>query len=140
LDIKAKEIPSVFLNKGYYFDQGYNLREAGVKILNLNYGFTEPSGFWLPGGRQFSTMYLFKPAFSSKNQLISTLGHEYYHSTLLFKGITGSLRHHAAIRVWQKVAERNLGLEYKDYLPRSLNRLLKNFRVGDLMYMPKYKF
>jgi len=140
LDIKAKEIPSVFLNKGYYFDPGYNLREAGVKILNLNYGFTEPSGFWLPGGRQFSTMYLFKPAFSSKNQLISTLGHEYYHSTLLFKGITGSLRHHAAIRIWQQLAERNLGLKYYDYGPRSLNKLMEKFRVSDLMYMPKYKF
>jgi len=113
---------------------------AGGKILNSNYGFTEPSGFWLPGGRQFSTMYLFKPAFSYKNQLISTLGHEYYHSTLLFKGITGSLRHHAAICIWQQLAERNLGLKYYDYGPRSLNKLMEKFRVSDLMYMPKYKF
>jgi len=138
LDIKAKEIPTVLSSRGFYFDPGYNLRNSeGILQWGIN-GITVPSGFWLPGGRQLSTMYLLKPAFSSKNQLISTLGHELYHSTLLFNGVTGAYRHHAAIGIWQQLAHRknNLDLPYYPYA-----KYVQNFlQVRDLMHMPKYKF
>src|SRR6056297_774864 len=138
LDIKAKEIPTVLSSRGFYFDPGYNLRNSeGILQWGIN-GITVPSGFWLPGGRQLSTMYLLKPAFSSKNQHIRTLGHEYYHSTLLFNGVTGAYRHHAAIGIWQQLAHRknNLDLPYYPYA-----KYVQNFlQVRDLMHMPKYKF
>lgn len=47
-----------------------------------------------------STIYLFKSAFTSVNQLIMSLGHEMFHANLFSVGILGTKRHHNIIGHW----------------------------------------
>ena len=98
------------------------------------FGITEPIG--RTGN---SRMYIFKSAFSSRSQLLSTMGHEFYHARLMNAGIFGGARHHAAISVWQKAAHRNLGMSLNR--PNTMwNYTKSHFMFSDLLHMPPYKF
>ena len=63
-----------------------------------------------------STIYLFKSAFTSKEQLYLTMGHEYLHAKYLFAGLSNSNAAHAAIRNWEYQQLKTWNLNYNKRL------------------------
>lgn len=108
------------------------------KELNKR-GLTVPGS---PSGKTGSTIYLYKNAFSSKGQLISTTGHELFHARLFNAGIHGVARHHGAIAVWLARTDKTLGVGQRQsnlyWNSRSKGQYIyrNNFNIGDLNYQP----
>jgi len=103
-------------------------------------GSTAPSKTF---GKTNSTIFLYKRAFTSKGQLLSTIGHELYHARLFNAGIHNSVRHHASISIWLARTNKILGVGrsqsklYWNYkLANGQHAFRNSFNMGDLRYQP----
>jgi hypothetical protein len=126
--------PSSYTKDGITVSDGVVFKD-GVEIYAT--GYTDDLG---DGS---SNIYLFRAAFTSRNQLINTLGHEMFHANLLFAGINGAARHHASISIWQ--------ISLNDRYPTFTNfgnssmkghlilKSLGYFNESDLIYAPVFK-
>ena len=81
-----------------------------------------------------STIYMFKAAFTSKKQLIMSLGHEMFHANLMNAGVFGGMRHHQAIYVWQSHVSLQIMGENNYYYKHSNSF---KFVRSDMQYAPK---
>ena len=82
------------------------VRSYGVESLNAEMRIPKGRGYELLGDYvvkgdfgKGSLVYLYKSAFTSKEMLYLSIGHEYFHSYLWSIGINGN--HHPIINHWQ---------------------------------------
>lgn len=79
--------------------QGYT--KIGDKVIANSYG-EEVKGTTVHLGNSKYDVYLYKAAFTSKEQLFLTMGHEYQHIGYDFAGLGGSMsKEHYGIRRWE---------------------------------------
>lgn len=126
--------PSSYTKDGVTVSDGV-VYKGGKETNTL--GYTDDLG----DGR--SNIYLFRAAFTSRNLLINTLGHEMFHANLFFAGIRGAARHHAAIGLWQ-ISLNNIYPTFSGFSYQSLQSHLKfksdgYFIESDLKFAPKLK-
>ncbi len=121
-------------------DGTYPINEETKNFVNNN-GFVskafEPgsnvSGYTHHEGGGKSRIYMFKFAFSSKRQLIMSLGHELFHANLFHVGIIGGQRHHRVIYPWlSHISVNVMGVNNYYFNKKSLN-----FVINDMQYAPK---
>lgn len=110
-----------FVNKDGYVSKAF---EPGSNVR----GYTHNMG----GG--MSTIYMFKDAFSSKAQLIMSLGHEMFHANLFHAGIIGGGRHHRVIYPWLSHISINI-MGGNNYYFNNKNSF--KFVLNDMQYAPK---